>query len=68
MAKASIGTVKFDTLDYLTRDGSILEPAQWNDFVAYVDEVFNYDLAHCPPTALFSIGDMLEWADSFRGI
>lgn len=67
MAKASIGTVKFDTLDYLTREG-IIEPKQWNDFVEYVDEVFNYDLAHVPPIALFSIGDMLEWADSYRGI
>ena len=67
MAKASIGTVKFDTLDYLTRE-EIIEPKQWNDFVEYVDEVFNYDLAHCPPTALFSITDMLEWADSYRGI
>jgi hypothetical protein len=68
MAKASIGPVQFDTLDYLTRDGSILEPKQWNDFVEYVNDVFCYDLAHCPPTALFSITDMLEWADSYRGI
>jgi len=67
MAKASIGTVHFDTLDYLTRE-EIIEPAQWNDFAAYVFEVFSYDLAHCPPTALFSITDMLEWADSYRGI
>lgn len=67
MAKAMIGTVKFDTLDYLTRE-EIIEPKQWNDFVEYVSDVFCYDLAHCPPTALFSIGDMLEWADSYRGI
>ena len=67
MAKAMIGTVKFDTLDYLTRE-EIIEPKQWNDFVEYVNDVFCYDLAHCPPTALFSIGDMLEWADSYRGI
>ena len=59
--------VRFDTLDYLTRDG-IIEPEQWNDFVEYVDEVFNYDLSTVPPTALFSITDMLEWADSYRGI
>lgn len=67
MAKAMIGTVKFDTLDYLTRE-EIIEPKQWNDFVDYVNEVFNYDLAHTPPTALFSIAEMLEWADSYRGI
>jgi len=67
MAKAMIGTVKFDTLDYLTRE-EIIETAQWNDFAAYVFEVFNFDLTHCPSTALFSITDMLEWADSYRGI
>jgi len=57
----------FDTLDYLTRDG-IIEPEQWNDFVEYVDEVFNTDLRFVPPTALFSKTEMLEWADSYRGI
>lgn len=60
-------TDKFDTLDYLTRD-EIIEPAQWNDFVEYVNEVFNYDLSVVPPDALFSITEMLEWADSYRGI
>ena len=58
----------FDTLDYLTRDGCIIEPEQWNDFVEYVNEVFNYDLSTVPPTALFSKTEMLEWADSYRGI
>jgi hypothetical protein len=58
---------RFDTLDYLTRDG-IIEPEQWNDFVEYVNEVFCYDLRFVPPTALFSITTMLEWADSYRGI
>lgn len=67
MAKAMIGTAKFDTLEYLTRE-EIIEPEQWNDFVDYVNETFNYDLAYMPPDALFSITDMLEWADSFRGI
>lgn len=62
-----IGTVKFDTLGYLTRE-EIIEPEQWNDFAEYVNEVFNYDLSTVPPTALFSITDMLEWADSYRGI
>lgn len=62
-----IGTVKFDTLGYLTRE-EIIEPEQWNDFVEYVNEVFNYDLSTVPPTALFSITDMLECADSYRGI
>lgn len=68
MAKAIIGSVKFDTLDYLTNEG-IIETKDWNDFVAYVFDVFCFDLAHCPPTALFPITDMLEWADYFnRGI
>lgn len=58
----------FDTLDYLTRDGTIIEPEQWNDFVEYVDEVFNYDLRYVPSDALFSKTEMLEWADSYRGI
>lgn len=64
MAKA---TVKFDTLEYLTRE-EIIEPAQWNDFVDYVRDVFNYDLSFVPSDALFSITEMLEWADSYRGI
>ena len=59
---------RFDTLDYLTRDGDIIAPEQWNDFVEYVNEVFNYDLSTVPPTALFSKTEMLEWADSYRGI
>ena len=60
-------TDKFDTLDYLTRE-EIIEPEQWNDFVEYVDEVFSYDLSTVPSDALFSIAEMLEWADSYRGI
>lgn len=55
----------WSTLNYLDH---IIEPEDWNDFVEYVDEVFNVDLAHAEPDALFSITDMLEWADSYRGI
>ena len=55
----------WSTLNYLD---DIIEPKDWNDFVAYVDEVFNIDLAHTEPDALFSIEEMLEWADSYRGI
>lgn len=62
-----IDTVKFDTLEYLTRE-EIIEPKQWNDFVDYVRDVFNYDLSFMPSDALFSITEMLEWADSYRGI
>lgn len=57
--------IKFATLSYLDH---IIEPEQWNDFVEYVNEVFSYDLSVVPPDALFSITDMLEWADSYRGI
>lgn len=64
---AKIGAAKFDTLEYLTRE-EIIEPAQWNDFVDYVRDVFNYDLSFVPSDALFSITEMLEWADSYRGI
>lgn len=67
MTKAKIGSAKFDTLEYLTRE-EIIEPKQWNDFVDYVNEVFNYDLSTVPPDALFSKTEMLEWADSYRGI
>jgi hypothetical protein len=55
----------WSTLNYLD---DIIEPKDWNDFVEYVDEVFNIDLAHTEPDALFSIEEMLEWADSYRGI
>lgn len=64
---AKISTAKFDTLEYLTRE-EIIEPKQWNDFVDYVRDVFNYDLSFVPSDALFSITEMLEWADSYRGI
>lgn len=57
--------IKFAPLSYLDH---IIEPEQWNDFVEYVNEVFNTDLRYVEPTALFSITEMLEWADSYRGI
>ena len=56
---------KFAALSYLD---DIIEPEQWNDFVDYVNEVFGYDLSTVSPNDLFSKIEMLEWADSFRGI
>lgn len=66
--KTKINWVETDIFAGLSYLDHIIEPEQWNDFVEYVDEVFNVDLAHAEPDALFSITDMLEWADSYRGI
>lgn len=59
------GISYFAGISYLD---DIIEPEQWNDFVKYVNKVFNVNLRHISPTAVFSVTEMLEWADSFRGI
>lgn len=66
--KTKINWVETDIFAGLSYLDDIIEPKDWNDFVEYVDEVFNFDLRYVPPTAVFSIGEMLEWADSYRGI
>ena len=66
--KTKINWVETDIFAGLSYLDDIIEPKDWNDFVEYVDEVFNFDLRYVPPTAVFSITEMLEWADSYRGI
>lgn len=66
--KNKINWVETDIFAGLSYLDDIIEPEQQNDFVEYVDEVFNVDLRYVPPTAVFSVTEMLEWADSYRGI
>lgn len=63
-----INWVKTDIFAGLSYLDDIIKPEQWNDFVEYVDEVFNMNLRYVPADAMFSTTEMLEWADSFRGI
>lgn len=58
---------RFAPLSYLT-EKEIIEPKDWNAFADYVLEVFDTDLRYFDDDTLFPIIDMLEWADSFRGI
>lgn len=58
---------RFAPISYLIKE-EIIKKKDWNAFADYVLDVFDTDLRYFNDDALFSITDMLEWADSFRGI